>query len=563
MLTREFDFQAPDYPAVFEARTRLLRRIRKEPGAVPKLRAFYKANPADFISDWGCTFEPRNIERGLPALIPFVLFPRQVEWVGWVVDCWRNQRSGITEKTRDMGMSWLAVSLACGLCLHYDGMSIGFGSRKEEYVDKADSPKSLFWKARIFMANLPREFRGGWEAGRDAPHMRLRFPETDSYINGEAGDNIGRGDRQAIYFVDEAAFLERPQLVEASLAATTNSRQDISTPNGMANPFATKRHGGKLPVFTFHWREDPRKGEAWYAKQVDDLDARTLAAEVNIDYSASVEGVLIPSAWVQAAVDAHRKLGIEPTGARCGALDVADEGDDTNAFCGAHGVLIERVDEWSGKGSDIYATVLRAFGLCDEQGYELLKFDADGLGAGVKGDARAINEGRTQPVAAEAFRGSAGVFRPDAEDVKGRKNADYFANAKAQSWWALRRRFQQTYRAVAEGMEVPADDIIAIPAELPLRVRLVSELSQPTYSVTSTGKIIVDKTPNGARSPNLADACMIRFSSAHRAPMWINPEALLRAATAGVGGHASAGQVGERQGLAAAARGLRGPGTRG
>jgi hypothetical protein len=33
-----------------------------------------------------------------------------------------------------------------------------------------------------------------------------------------------------------------------------------------------------------------------------------LAQEVDIDYAASVEGVLIPSAWVQAAVDAHIKL---------------------------------------------------------------------------------------------------------------------------------------------------------------------------------------------------------------------------------------------------------------
>jgi hypothetical protein len=41
-----------------------------------------------------------------------------------------------------------------------------------------------------------------------------------------------------------------------------------------------------------------------------------LAQEVDIDYAASVEGVLIPSVWVQAAIDAHLKLNIEPTGDR-------------------------------------------------------------------------------------------------------------------------------------------------------------------------------------------------------------------------------------------------------
>lgn len=529
MLTRDFDFLAPDYASVFHERSKLLARIRADKRCLPGLLAHYRGNPVDFISDWGCTFEPRNVERGLPSIIPFLLFPKQIEWIEWVIAAWRNGEPGLTEKTRDMGMSWLSVALSCTLCLHHDGMNIGFGSRKEEYVDKAEAPKSLFFKARMFLQYLPIEFRGGWELGRDAPHMRIRFPETGSYMTGEAGDNIGRGDRTSIYFVDEAAFLERPQLVEASLSATTNCRQDISTPNGMANPFAQKRHGGRIPVFTFHWRDDPRKDNAWYAKQVERLDAVTLASEVDIDYSASVEGVLIPSAWVQAAIDAHDKLGIAPTGERTGALDVADEGVDTNAFCGAHGVLIEAMEEWTGKGGDIYATVQRAFLLCDTHGYASFKYDADGLGAGVRGDARIINDVRPRKLQVEAFRGSGAVFQPEREDVKGRKNVDFFANAKAQSWWRLRTRFQQTYRAVMEGMDVPADDIVSISSKLALRAKLVSELSQPTYSITATGKVLVDKTPNGARSPNLADACMIRFSQATRPPIRISPEALRRA----------------------------------
>jgi phage terminase large subunit len=40
------------------------------------------------------------------------------------------------------------------------------------------------------------------------------------------------------------------------------------------------------------------------------------------------------------------------------------------------------------------------------------------------------------------------------------------------------------------------------------------------------GKIVVDKTPEGTRSPNLADAVMIRFSMALRAPMAINKAAI-------------------------------------
>lgn len=514
-MNEDFDFRNPDYLAVFQRRIDRLNQIRRDPKILPFLKAYYRDHLADFINDWGVTYDPRNVERGLPALVPFVLFPRQCEWVDWVLDGWRNQSGGLTEKSRDSGVSWLAIGLACSLCLFHEGMAVGFGSRKEEYVDRIGSPKSLFYKARMFMENLPPEFRGGWKRDRDAPHMRINFPGTGSNISGEAGDNIGRGDRTGIYFVDEAAFLERPQLVDASLSQTTNCRVDISTPNGMGNPFAQRRHSGKVRFFTFSWREDPRKNQEWYDKQVREIDNPVVVAqEIDLNYTASVEGVLIPSAWVQAAIDAHRKLGFAPTGARFGALDVADEGRDANAFCGAHGILVDLLEEWSGKGDDIFGTVARAFGICDAHQYPSFRYDADGLGAGVRGDARVLNEqrGGRPALKVDAFRGSAGVYRPQAEDVKGRKNEDFFANLKAQAWWSLRTRFQKTYRAIVEGIQSPRDEMISLDGSLPLLARLCTELSQPTYSLNSAGKVLVDKTPDGTKSPNLADAVMIRFA---------------------------------------------------
>jgi len=517
-----FDFRNPDYTQVFEWRMERLQRIRQNPGMLPAMKAFYRDNPAQFIIDWGMTVDPRNVERGLPARIPFLLFPKQEEWIQWFVEHWRTSKPSITEKTRDMGMSWLTVGMAASLCLFNRGIIAGFGSRKEEYVDKIGSPKSLFDKARNFIGLLPVEFRGGWNPKAHAPHMRILFPENDSAMTGEAGDGIGRGDRTSFYIVDESAFLERPYLVDSSLSATTNCRQDISTPNGMANSFAERRHSGKIDVFTFHWRDDPRKDEAWYDKQVAELDPVTVAQEIDINYSASVEGVLIPSAWVQAAVDAHVKLGIQPTGQRIGAMDVADEGKDKNAFSTRHGFLLEDAEEWSGKGDDIFGSVQKAFTLCDKKNLESFRFDADGLGAGARGDARVINEQRMalhqRHIIATPFRGSGAVFDPEAEAVRGdngqpaRLNKDFFANAKAQSWWHLRTRFQKTYRAVKEGMDYDPDEIISISSAMAMKDKLLVELSQPTYSVNGVGKIVVDKKPDGTKSPNLADSVMIIYA---------------------------------------------------
>jgi phage terminase large subunit len=521
-----FDFLNPDYAPIFKERLESLNRIRENKKDLPLIKAYYKEKPAKFITDWGVTMDPRNVERGLPALVPFVLFPKQEEWVYWIMDHWHGRRPGLVEKTRDMGMSWLSVSLACTLCIFHPGMAVGFGSRKEEYVDRIGAPKSLLHKARVFMSHLPVEFRGTWDIKEHAPHMRIIFPDNGSNISGEAGDNIGRGDRTGIYFVDEAAFLERPELVEASLSQTSNCRIDISSANGMANPFAQKRHSGKIDVFTFHWRDDPRKDQDWYDQQVINLDPVTLAQEIDINYSASVEGVLCPGAWVRSAVDAHKKLGFDAVGLRAGALDVADEGIDLNAFCGAHGMLIDHISEWSGKGDDIFGTVQKAFHLCDDLGYVSFKYDSDGIGAGVRGDARIVNGMRRQAITVEPFRGSAGVFNPEGQDVRGRKNIDFFQNCKAQAWWALRTRFQKTYRSIHEGAYYPPDQLISIDGKLPLLDKLLNELSQPTYQINGVGKIVVDKTPEGTRSPNLADAVMIRFSMALRAPMAINKAAI-------------------------------------
>lgn len=335
-----FDFKHPDYQMVFEWRMERLQRIRQNPEILPALKQFYRTNPAQFIIDWGMTTDPRNIDYGLPVTIPFLLFPKQEEWIHWIMERWGNRENGITEKSREMGLSWTAIGLACSLCLFNKEMVIGFGSRKEEYVDSTGDPKALFWKARKFVETLPVEFRGSWSEKKHAPYMRVEFPDTGAVIKGEAGDNIGRGDRTTLYLVDEAAFLQRPLLIDAALSQTTRCRIDLSSVNGMANPFAQKRHGGKIPVFTFHWRDDPRKDEEWYRRECEKIDNPVVVAqELDLNYSASAEGVLIPSEWVQAAVDAHIKLGIQPTGKRLGAMDVADEGRDKNAFSTRHGFL--------------------------------------------------------------------------------------------------------------------------------------------------------------------------------------------------------------------------------
>ncbi len=540
-LPFQFDWKHPDYRMVCEWRIERLEQIRADPDKwIPRLSTVYAADPAQFIIDWGITTDPRNPEIGLPTTLPFLLFPHQEELVNEIMYAWKHRQNLLVEKTREMGASWVTVALACTLCNFRDGLTIGFGSRTKEYVDEKDNPKSLFWKARQFMIGLPVEFVGGWlpkdASGHrrkprpwnpftDAPQMRITFPHRNSFMTGEAGSGIGRGDRTSLYIIDEAAFLEHPEENEFSLSRTTNCRIEISTPNGMGNPFAQKRFGGKVKVFTYHWSQDPRKDKTWYEAEKLKLDnALVVARELDINYASSIEGVLIPTEWFQASIDAHVKLGVEITGQRIGGFDVADEGIDKNAFAGRVGILLDTLEEWSGVGLDIYRSVERVFGICDKTDCRRFFSDADGLGAGVRGDVRVINQERRvkgiEQIQQQEFHGSGKVWRPDDEVKLGseglkkskRTNKDYFYNLKAQSWWQLRLKFQATYRAVVEKLPFNAEDLISIDSRIPDLIQLQMEMQQPTWSMNGTGHILIDKMPKGMRSPNKADAVMICYN---------------------------------------------------
>jgi phage terminase large subunit len=63
-----------------------------------------------------------------------------------------------------------------------------------------------------------------------------------------------------------------------------------------------------------------------------------------------------------------------------------------------------------------------------------------------------------------------------------------------------------------------ADELIALSPRIPRLVDLCAQFSQPTYSENGAGKILIDKAPDGAKSPNDADAVMIVFAPGERKP---------------------------------------------
>lgn len=545
LVATETEQWPPDYVSLFAWRQKQLLAFRRSPKLLQAAKIYYKDHPVEFICDWVDTYDPRNAGiEGKLTRMPFVMFRRQRELTQFIYACLEGEASGLVEKCRDAGATWDAVAVSVHLWIFWDGISIGWGSRKEQLVDKLGDMDSIFEKIRAVIRGLPKEFLPAGLSEKDhMTYMKVINPVNGATITGEAGDNIGRGGRKRLYFKDESAHYEHPDLIEAALGDNTRVQIDISSVNGTGNVFHRKREAGvewevgapavkgKTNVFVFDWTHHPEKTQTWYderrQKAEDEGLLHIFAQEVDRDYSSAVEGIIIPSKWVRAAVDAHIKLEFNDDGKWMAALDVADGGGDKNALAQRKGVVLKTIKSWG--QVDTGVTTRRAIQLLERPHETLLMYDCIGVGAGCKAEFNRLRAAQTigevdqsafpLGLKVEPWNAGAQPLFPDKPIIRGDKasplNKDHYLNLKAQAWWEVRARFWKTYRAVTEGVDYDTEELISIDSSGMTKeelASLVKELSQPTSSLSPGRlKLMVDKTPDGTRSPNLADAVIMVF----------------------------------------------------
>lgn len=240
---------------------------------------------------------------------------------------------------------------------------------------------------------------------------------------------------------------------------------------------------------------------------------------------------VIPPLWVEAAKGLASKLGLEIKGKRLAGLDVAgaEEGGDENGFAVRHGIQLEWIEKWN--GLDTSATTVRAMKLAQEWDCVEVQYDSASVGEGVTGEWAAMGRRNEQPEGLEfvAWNGGMSVLdgevRIDPLNPKSPLNKDHYHNLKAQGWFALRKRFQNAY-AASIGRDYDPEMLISLSEKIPdvIMSQLCDELSQPEQKLSGTGRVLVDKAPDNARSPNLADPVMQAFfpipTKAGYSPLW-------------------------------------------
>ena len=215
---------------------------------------------------------------------------------------------------------------------------------------------------------------------------------------------------------------------------------------------------------------------------------------------------VLPYAMIEKCVDAHTKLKLEGAGRIDVGLDVADTGADRNALVARHGPLITQAEAWSSQV--LGQTARRADRFCREHGARRLYYDVGGVGAGIRSY---LNEMEDRPYGAHPVNFGSAVEGPDRLYSHKVTNKDFFSRRNAQLAWALRLRAQQTARLL-DGEDVDPERCLFIDPHIPRLEAYLAQLSQPQWEENLSGRIVIDKTPEDAPSPDLYDATALAFA---------------------------------------------------
>jgi len=270
-------------------RERLLTMASANPSDAAQIYSMCAEDPLFYINAFCWTYAPKLYPK--TPVMPFITYAFQDEAILTIADCIDSGRDFAMPKSRDMGASWMGLSVFEWFWHFRDYQTFLLVSRNEDYVDKRGNPKSLFWKIDFIHQYQPNWLlpEGRWLGFKDPNRKILHLANavTGSVIDGESttGD-VARGDRRTAIFIDEyAAFgLDDGFRVLKSTRDATDCRGFNSTPQGANNAFYEVVHNTAAEIVRLHWSEHPEKSRGLYT-----TDERTGQVVLLDDFRGPVE----------------------------------------------------------------------------------------------------------------------------------------------------------------------------------------------------------------------------------------------------------------------------------
>lgn len=201
---------------------------------------------------------------------PVVLWPKQREFINWLVEGYREGRPRTALKGRKLGASWLAVAIVYHFWDNEPGFKALLGCFDEKRVDDGTTD-SLLGKFRYIWDTQPTWLRPDVRDREHSKHLQIQHPDNGSVITGGAASTrFGRGARASIVLTDEWAHYETQiqDQIKLSLETVARSWWQISTPKGRGEDFhysyVYAEQAGGRDCFKMIWTADPRRTRKWY-----------------------------------------------------------------------------------------------------------------------------------------------------------------------------------------------------------------------------------------------------------------------------------------------------------
>lgn len=272
---QHYDLVPKDFGANMRFRREMLEMCGRDPAAAAQVWTMCAEDILFYVNVFGWTYSPKD--QGDFPLVPFITYAFQDDAIVSVADCLVSGRDCAVPKSRDMGASWIGLSVIEWRWHFQPFQSFLMVSRKQELVDDKGDPVALFWKIDFLHRNQPRWLLPtGRSLGWNDPNRKLMHignADNGSVIDGESTTgNLGVGDRRTALFIDEfAAFpTDDGYAVLRGTRDVTNCRIFNSTPRGQ-NAFYDVVEKTSARKIRLHWSQHPLKNPGMYQTGKDGL----------------------------------------------------------------------------------------------------------------------------------------------------------------------------------------------------------------------------------------------------------------------------------------------------
>jgi hypothetical protein len=325
-------------------RQRILAEARTDDGLQSQLRAACSESIWFWLNAFCYTYRQKRVledGRTVPctghhAHVPFITWKVQDQFLAELVTGIETGQDILIDKSREMGASWLCLSVFHWFWQFRPACSFLEVSRNEILVDKIGDMDSLFEKHRYL-----NRWQPFWMIPRrvEDKYLHLGNGDNGSVIKGESTNgDVGRGGRKTACLLDEFAAVLNGDEIDGSTADTTACRIFNSTPKGPGTAFHKIKKERRAKVLELPWWHHPEKGRGafqifdsdgkvkwrspWWFAEEKRRDAKWMAQEVDMDHGKAGDSV-----FAETEIEAHRAAHQKPP-VLVGNLALADDYGD-------------------------------------------------------------------------------------------------------------------------------------------------------------------------------------------------------------------------------------------